>query len=325
MKPFVSIIVPVYKVEPWLDRCVASVLAQTFREFELLLVDDGSPDRCGEMCEDWAKRDARIRVFHKPNGGLSDARNFALERLQGEFVVFADSDDWLEPGCLAYLMDLQRRHPGCLYYEASFSVLRGGRLHPRDTSGAVERLGRKEAFQRLLYDDRLYQSACAKLFPRKTFDDFRFPIGKVYEDTHLIVHCLSQDGEIAYGAMPQYVYAIRDDSITTSRFDPANCRDHLTAMRLLADTATGAFPELANGARRLLAFSRLRTLRQMRGIPPEHRPLANRLRSEVLADAAALLADPMLPRRDRLGIRCLRVGLPFYHFAWSVYCRLRDL
>ena len=93
----ISIIVPIYKVEKYLVRCVESLIAQDFLSLEIILIDDGSPDRCGEICDNYAKKDARITAYHKPNGGLSDARNYGLERAHGEYVLFVDSDDYLEP------------------------------------------------------------------------------------------------------------------------------------------------------------------------------------------------------------------------------------
>ena len=98
--PKVSIIVPVYKAEKYLHRCVDSILAQTFTDWELLLIDDGSPDRSGDICDEYAKKDTRIRVFHKKNGGVSSARNLGLDNVQGEYVTFVDSDDWIDVNTL---------------------------------------------------------------------------------------------------------------------------------------------------------------------------------------------------------------------------------
>ena len=104
--PEVSIIVPVYKVEDYLERCVKSILAQTYTDFELILVDDGSPDRCGEMCDVFAKEDPRIRVIHKKNGGLSDARNVGMDRARGQYLFFVDSDDYIHEQSIEKLHSL---------------------------------------------------------------------------------------------------------------------------------------------------------------------------------------------------------------------------
>ena len=102
----ISIIMPVYKVEQYLDRCLSSIVAQTYTDFELLLVDDGSPDRCGEICDGWAQKDSRIKVLHQSNLGVSASRNRALDAARGEYITFVDSDDWLEVDCLQQMMNL---------------------------------------------------------------------------------------------------------------------------------------------------------------------------------------------------------------------------
>ena len=108
--PKISVIVPVYKVEAYLHRCVDSILAQTFQDFEVLLIDDGSPDRSGEICDEFARKDRRVRVFHKENGGVSSARNVGLDNARGEWVCFVDADDWIEPFLLAHLLICVMKH-----------------------------------------------------------------------------------------------------------------------------------------------------------------------------------------------------------------------
>ena len=106
----VSVIVPVYKVEPFLRRCVDSLLSQTYQNLEIILVDDGSPDRCGQICDEYAAQDARVKVIHKENGGVSSARNAGIEAAAGEYVTFVDSDDWVEPWAYQILRQLIVEH-----------------------------------------------------------------------------------------------------------------------------------------------------------------------------------------------------------------------
>ena len=98
--PLISIIVPVYNVEKYIDKCISSILQQTYPRIELLLIDDGSPDKSGIICDMYAQKDNRVRVFHKPNAGVSAARNTGINNAKGEFITFVDSDDWLEPDCI---------------------------------------------------------------------------------------------------------------------------------------------------------------------------------------------------------------------------------
>ncbi len=116
MNPLVSIIVPVYKVESYLDDCIKSIIGQSFKEFELILIDDGSPDNCPAMCDAWAQKDSRIKVIHKENGGVSSARNVALEQVQGEWIWFIDSDDTIEPQALSELASLAQKQPDIIIF-----------------------------------------------------------------------------------------------------------------------------------------------------------------------------------------------------------------
>ena len=121
--PLVSIIVPVYKAEQWLHRCVDSILAQTMADFELLLINDGSPDRSGEICDEYAAQDSRVRVFHKENGGVSSARNLGLDNAQGEWISFIDADDWVEKEYLEGVtenLDADMILGGCRYVNGYF-------------------------------------------------------------------------------------------------------------------------------------------------------------------------------------------------------------
>ena len=107
--PLISVIIPVYKVEPYLRQCVDSILSQTYTNLEVILVDDGSSDHCPAICDSYATQDSRVRVIHKTNGGLSDARNAALEVCTGDYIAFVDSDDWIEPEMYTDMMDLMQK------------------------------------------------------------------------------------------------------------------------------------------------------------------------------------------------------------------------
>lgn len=319
----ISVIVPVYGVERWLDRCVKSILAQTVGDFELILVDDGSPDRCGEMCDGWAAKDARIQVVHKPNGGLSSARNCGMDRARGEYVTFVDSDDYVKPEFLADLISLASSSPDVDYAETAMAVLRNGRERPRDDSGCRTVLSAAEAMRRMLYDDGLFTSACGKLFRREFIRRFRFPEGRLYEEILLAAEYVPAARKIAYGGRPGYVYSIREDSITTETFREANLRQHLAAAGILAAAARQLDASLSVPALRYGTFSRLRTLRFMRGVRREQASFASELRREALAAAPALLADSRVPRRDKLALRLLRFGLWAYWLGWAAYVRIR--
>lgn len=208
-----SIIVPVYKTEKTLERCVRSILSQDFGDFELLLVDDGSPDSGGALADSMAHKDSRIKVFHKENGGLSDARNYGLDRCRGEYITFADSDDELAPGTLGKLMGIIDSNPG--YDMLEYPVL--------------ERPGRPDEH---LFDpgDKVYSSALDwlaafglehswawnKIYKRHMFDGVRFPKGRLYEDVPTLAMLLEKSPVIATTSQGMYLYHWNDSGIVAT-------------------------------------------------------------------------------------------------------------
>ena len=185
----ISVVVPIYNVEKYLNRCVDSILNQTFTDFELILVDDGSPDNCGKICDEYAEKDNRVRVIHKPNGGLSDARNagieWALKNSDSEWITFIDSDDWVHPDYLEFLLR------AAVENNTSVSIC-----------GFV-RTENKSDFPKYSFESKVYSNedfwieknvnavvAWGKLYKKKDFTEIRYPVGKVHEDeftTHKIL------------------------------------------------------------------------------------------------------------------------------------------
>lgn len=217
----VSIIVPVYKVESYLDRCVQSIVGQTYKNLEIILVDDGSIDNCPAMCDVWAKKDSRIRVIHKENGGLSSARNAGLEMATGAFLQFTDSDDWLEPEMIAYLVDLAERSEAdvvrCGYFESyetdelDHSIGESRCMHPNVADQIID----------LMNDGYLSGVVWNKLYRRAVVGDVRYdPADGCSEDIMYNFRVLTKTQKVVYGDKPLYHYAVRLDSITNDVFKP---------------------------------------------------------------------------------------------------------
>lgn len=213
----ISVIVPVYKVEEYLPRCVESILTQTYRNLEIILVDDGSPDWCGEICDEYAKKDSRIHVVHKKNGGLSDARNVALDIANGEYIGFVDSDDWIEPEMFEVLYH-HRVEEGitvCGWY-FDFADYSKPQLLSAQKYTAEE--GVKAYLQQeleFLFDKPAMGSyAWNKLYHYKLFENIRYPVGRKYEDIAIILSLLSKSSQMVVVNQCLYHYIQRDNSIT---------------------------------------------------------------------------------------------------------------
>lgn len=216
MNPLISVIVPVYKVEKYLDECVQSILNQKYKALEIILVDDGSPDNCPQMCDAWAARDTRIKVIHKPNGGLSSARNAGLEICTGDYIAFVDSDDWIESEMYQRMLDAIERENADICACKILSCYPDRKV---SWGGDVYTVGDSEAMLDRLYSDSIFPvSAWNKLYRKELWKDFRFPVAKICEDAFTTYLLLNKAKKIVQITEALYCYRIRSESIMTSAF-----------------------------------------------------------------------------------------------------------
>lgn len=218
MSKLISVIIPVYQVEQYLDQCIQSVVNQTYADLEIILVDDGSNDSCPTMCDEWAIRDSRIRVIHKKNGGLADARNVGLDICSGSYIGFVDSDDWISPEMYSTLVKALEQE------NADISACNITNVYPDKKvvwGSQASLVGDSETMLNLLYSDTEFP-VCSwnKLYKKELWEGFRFPTGKICEDaftTYLLVHKAKKIVQITE---PLYFYRIRPESIMTQEFSP---------------------------------------------------------------------------------------------------------
>lgn len=221
MNPLISIIVPVYKVEKYLSKCISSILLQEYDHLEILLVNDGSPDRCGTICNRFAEKDQRIKVIHKENGGLSDARNAGLRAMTGDYVTFVDSDDTIEENYISTLVNLAERHQTQIAVTLFRHIKEGEEKILVEKSEKLEKLlSINDALETMFYQDLFDNNATGKLYHNSLFKNIEFPKGLLYEDlltTYKLI-LLSHNG-VSFSDLRNYNYLLRDDSIEGSPFN----------------------------------------------------------------------------------------------------------
>ncbi len=220
----ISVIVPVYKAEPYLEKCVNSILCQTYENLELILVDDGSPDRCPEMCEVLAKKDTRIRVIHKKNGGLSDARNAGLDIATGKYIIFIDSDDYIELGMLEKMRKrLIRDDSDMVFSNVQYVTAQGDVILSRDF-GLRDCVLNEEQFWQMYYHgaDVPCVISCSKLFKREIFASLRYAMGRIHEDEFIIHQIAAQCRRISCMNEKPYYYVQHQGSITNTAISARN-------------------------------------------------------------------------------------------------------
>ena len=215
MSDSISVIIPIYKVEEYLDECIISVVSQTYLNLEIILVDDGSPDNCPQMCDEWARRDSRIKVIHKANGGLSDARNAGIGIASGEYIAFVDSDDFIK------LDMFEKLHTALVKTGADIAAC--GILtcegEKQTAWGCRDTVGTPKQIYSLLYNDTAYPvAAWNKLYRRSCWETLRFPVGKTCEDAFTTYQLIHNAQRIVMIPEALYCYRIRPGSIMTSSF-----------------------------------------------------------------------------------------------------------
>ena len=219
MTPKVSIIVPIYKVEKYIYKCINSILGQSLTEFELILVDDGSPDRCGEICDEYSKKDNRIKVIHKNNGGVSSARNIGIDNACGEYIGFVDPDDYIDANMYEILYKCAKKNNAEVVI-SSFSFIRNCKEEKQDVSNDELIFNKYEAITK--YFDMVYpfnfSFMCNKLIKRELFEDIRLNINiLVQEDTEIMVKIYNRRKNIVYLGQALYFYQLRDESATSNK------------------------------------------------------------------------------------------------------------
>ena len=264
MVPEISIIVPVYKVEKYLDKCVQSILAQTFQDFELILVDDGSPDKSGEMCDTYAKTDQRITVIHQENGGLSAARNAGIEIAKGRYLGFVDSDDYIIEDMYELLYNNIKKEDADLatvgfldVYADKEPVIKEKVYIVTDMIGAAK----------IMFEAKLSTiSATNKLYKREIFTHVRYPVGRLTEDAAVILDVLEETKKVVIDTSQKYCYFHRENSISSNHFAP-NDLDMIKAWEENEVRVLAKYPELVEVAHTRVCWAYFTVLDKMMNSP----------------------------------------------------------
>jgi len=216
-KPLLSVIVPVYNAEKYLRTCIDSVLNQTFNDYELILVDDGSPDRCGAICDEYAKQDARVKVNHKENGGVSEARNMGLDHARGAYISFVDPDDWIELSMFQETLSFcQQNETDIVCFEVCERKHGGQYVHYRFNKDCV--FTARDATEKIL-TDIIDNSPCNKIYKNEVWKDIRFPVGRRFEDVATIYKTFNNAVKIGYIKKYYYNYVKHKGSAIDLSFD----------------------------------------------------------------------------------------------------------
>jgi len=320
MQELISVIVPVYKVEEYLKKCVESIQKQTYENLEILLIDDGSPDNSGKICDEYAKKDKRIKVIHKENGGLSDARNAGIDVATGEYITFVDSDDFISDDYIEYMYKMIIEAKVKLAICGVKQIWKNTQIEEEHKN--TEILTSKGVFENILLDKGIEISAYAKLYHRDLWKEYRFPKGKVYEDTGIIYKIIEQAKDIVYGDKKCYYYVARHGSISKQAGFNKNEEDYIVHTNEMLKFIKEKYPELENAINRFTVYAKFRILRMLVFTKPRKREMEKEYIAQIKKYQKEVFKDKRTPRRDKIAIILLNLGLPVFKITWNIYCKL---
>lgn len=311
-EPLISVVVPVYRVEKWLCRCVDSLLAQTYRNMEIILVDDGSPDQCGAMCDAYAVKENRVRVIHQSNEGLSAARNAGTELAAGQYITFVDSDDWVEPDFLEQMWTVQSQ-------TSADVVVCGYCTEPAgeksvSTDATVKCLDAQQALEALCYQKSMETSAWAKLYRTEDARRFPYPRGRLFEDISTTYKFFANAKRIAVCNRALYHYWQHPDSIMSASFRESRF-DELTGADELYAFLAGQYPALEKAAccRRFSCYCQVLLLMPEQGYEKERK----RIWQVLKASRKRVLMDGNARMKNRVAALLCYGGEKILRFAWA--------
>lgn len=281
--PAISVIVPVYNVEPYLHRCVESILQQTFTDFELILVDDGSPDNCPAICDQYAAQDKRVHVIHQKNGGLSAARNagidWAFAHSDSEWIAFIDSDDWVHASYLKKLYEMS------ISLEVEIGVCAFQRVELNNVPRPIKfgNIKKISALQVYNMDEQriLFTISCAKIYKKELWKQIRFPVGKFHEDAFTTYKLIFLSQHIGLIEAEMYYYYINDDSIMNKAWTPGRM-DALEAIQeQICFFRDQKITEGERQARKSYLWALYGQLTQLENISPRYKEYEQLLRTQL--------------------------------------------
>ena len=318
----ISIIVPVYKVEKYLDKCVNSIVGQTYKNLEIILVDDGSPDNCPAMCDEWAQKDSRIKVIHKKNGGLTSARNAGLDACTGDYIGFVDSDDWIEPDMYEYLLNIgMKNNADVSRCEFVIEAENSDITVDSQNDSELRVLSGDELIIELVNGDYNEGIMCNKLYKRRLFDSVRFKEGITIEDCLANYYIYIQQVTLVSSSAVKYHYLQRGDSITGTAFSEKSfdiLKVHGEIMNSSADN-----PKISEHC--LKAYIRYNIIYLRTCIAYEKKFYRDDMRNEVKKYSSAILHSPICDKKLKFRVFLITYMFPLYKLMVNVKCHGRDI
>lgn len=314
----ISIIVPVYNVEQYLEKCVDSIINQKYKNLEIILVDDGATDSSGKLCDELAKIDNRIKVYHKENGGLSDARNYGVERATGDYIGFVDSDDYIDSEMYEELYEAIKKE-NVDVVECNLKIIYPDRVELFTEQKYYNVYTKQEYLEEYLKIEKIFGSACVRLIKSDVVKKLKFPVGKLYEDTYYAYDLIEKVDSYVIMNNPYYNYLMRENSITNTKFNP-RIFDLIEIVEKFRKTTYENYPGLkeAVDCRKMYAYFSV-----LNSILLEENYRDNEYYSEILSyfkrNYISLLKNKYINRNRKLSVILIKLNIDLYRKVLMKY------
>lgn len=262
MIPKISVVVPVYNVEKYLVQCLESLVEQTLKDIEIILVNDGSSDRSEEICRKFAEQDDRIQLYTKPNGGLSDARNYGLEKATADIVGFVDSDDYIDLNMFDSLLRKKNDSHAQIAVAGVKMATNDGHVYQTRSVDETCVMNHHDAMAEVLYSQRILNAVCNKIFDKELFEGIRFPVGKLYEDEYVTYKLFDRAESVVMTNQVFYYYRKNPASITHKKFSEREL-DRVEASLLKLAFIQERYPDLRYLVEEYLVYDCMMSLSKM--------------------------------------------------------------
>lgn len=307
----ISVIVPVYNVEQYLERCVDSIINQTYTNLEIILVNDGSTDNSGKLCDELAKKDERIRVIHKGNGGLSDARNRGIDEAESDLVGFIDSDDYIDSDMYEVLLKNLNNTDADLSMCALYDVY-NNTPEAQVTNKETWKLNSEQAIKMVMEAKILSVTAVNKLYRKSLFTDLKFEVGKIAEDAFIMIKLLDKCEKIVATNEKKYYYVHRENSITTQKFS-TKFLNVIEAYEQNSNIISEKYPKLKDVAQTRMNWAYFYVLdRLLLDDNYNDKELENKLISYLKNHRKDILNDPLFTKGRKIGFIALLLSRNLY-------------
>ena len=320
MKKLVTVIVPIYNVENYLKKCVNSIINQTYENIEIILIDDGSTDGSGTICDEYLAKDNRIKVIHKKNEGLSKARNVGIEISNGDFITFIDSDDYFDTKFIENMLKIAVESKADLIISGLKDVFEKQKNIYADESDYYTILSKEETYRKVLLQEEIDVSANAKLYQKEIFKNIRYPVGELYEDIKIIDKIIENANKIVYTKYKGYFYLQRNGSIMHSKINKEKFVLLKTIERLL-EFIEEKYPNVKNAAIKRYVYCNYHILGRAifnKDLEKE----CKKIRKNILKYRKEIFEYNIFSLKEKIATVTLILGIWNYKVFWKIYCKI---